>query len=99
MSLYLLAVSYLAIVVAGLVIGALFQVLGLTPAHHFITAFQARPELNYTSLLNVVFLAAALVFGWRFLTTGGVEMLRMMNASPDPARPERQHDHQHHTPG
>ena len=99
MSLYLLAVSYLAMVVAGLVVGGLFQVLGLTPAHHFITAFQARPELNYTSLLNVVFLAAALVFGWRFLTTGGVEMLRMMNASPDPARPERQHDHQHHTPG
>ena len=83
MSLYLLAVSYGAMVVAGLVVGAVFQVLGLTPAHHLITAFQARPEWNYTTYLNIAFLILAAGLGWRFLRTGGPEMLRMMEASPD----------------
>ncbi|MEP7105715.1 MAG: permease, partial [Chloroflexota bacterium] len=83
MSLYLLAVSYVAMVVAGLVIGAIFQVLGLTPAHHFITVFQTRPEWNYTTYLNIAFLVLAAFLGWRFLRTGGPQMLRMMEVPPD----------------
>src|SRR5438309_5202401 len=55
MSLYLLGVSYAAMVVAGLVIGTLFQVLGLVPAHHFVAVFQTHPEWNYTTFLNILF--------------------------------------------
>ncbi len=83
MSVYLLAVSYLAMVLAGVAIGGLFQLLGLAPAHHFIAVFQTRPEWNYTTLLNLVFLAIAAVLGWRFLRTGGPAMLRSMDAASE----------------
>jgi uncharacterized protein len=101
MSLYLLAVSYLAMVLAGLVIGGLFQLLGLVPAHHFIAVFQTRPEWNYTTFLDIAFLALAAVLGWRFLRTGGPEMLRMMAVSPDGIGEHsmdhhEQHQHHHH---
>jgi uncharacterized membrane protein YraQ (UPF0718 family)/YHS domain-containing protein len=82
MSLYLLGVSYAAMVLAGLVIGGLFQLLGLVPAHHFIAVFQTHPAWNYTTLLNFAFLALAALLGWRFLRTGGPEMLRAMEVSP-----------------
>ena len=77
---YLLVVSYLAMVLAGFVIGSLFQLLGLVPAHHFIAVFQTRPSWNYTTFLNIAVLALAAVLGWRFLRTGGPAMLRMMEA-------------------
>jgi uncharacterized membrane protein YraQ (UPF0718 family)/YHS domain-containing protein len=83
MSLYLLGISYAAMVLAGLVIGAVFQILGLVPAHRFIAVFQTQPAWNYTTFLNIAALAIAAVLGWRFLQTGGPEMLRVMNASPD----------------
>ena len=34
---------------------------------------------NYTTVLNIIFLALAAVLLWRFLRTGGLPMLRMMN--------------------
>jgi uncharacterized membrane protein YraQ (UPF0718 family)/YHS domain-containing protein len=83
MSLYLLGVSYAAMVLAGLVIELLFQALGLVPSHHFIAVFQARPEWNYTTFLDFGFIALAGILGWRFLRTGGPEMLRAMEISPD----------------
>jgi len=95
MSLYLLGVSYAAMVLAGLIVGTLFQVLGLVPEHHFIAVFQTRPEWNYTTFLNIAFLAVAAVLGWRFLVTGGPEMLRAMNASPD-VKAKQATGHMHH---
>jgi YHS domain-containing protein/uncharacterized membrane protein YraQ (UPF0718 family) len=83
MSLYLLGASYVAMVLAGLIVGAVFQAFGLVPAHHFITVFQTRPTWNYTTVLNLGVLALAGVLGWRFVRTGGPEMLRAMEASPD----------------
>ena len=92
-SLYLLGVSYAAMAVAGFVIGGLFQLLGLVPAYHFITAFQAPPSWNYTTFLNLAALALLGVLGWRFLRTGGPEMLRAMNAPPSPAAEMAHHGH------
>jgi len=83
MSLYLLGVSYLSIAIAGLVIGFAFQALGLAPAHHHVRVFESHPGWNYTTFLNIAFLALAGVLGWRFLTTGGLDMLRMMGAAPE----------------
>jgi hypothetical protein len=37
---------------------------------------------NWTTWLNLAFLAVAAVLGWRFMTTGGPAMLRAMDA-PD----------------
>src|SRR6184192_1451992 len=93
MSLYLLGTSYAAMVLAGLIIGGLFQLLGLVPAHQHIEAFQARPSWNYTTFLDVAALALAGVLGWRFLHTGGREMLRMMEAAPTGGHEMAHHDH------
>src|SRR6266571_2727047 len=83
MSVYLLVVSYLAMALAGLLIEMAFQALGLIPAHHEVLVLESRPEWNYTTFLNIAFLVLIAVLGWRFLTTGGPEMLAMMEASPD----------------
>ncbi|TMC37769.1 MAG: YHS domain-containing protein [Chloroflexi bacterium] len=78
MSLYLLGTSYAAMAVAGFLIGGAFQLLGLAPEHHHVAVFETAPSLNYTTVLNMIFLALMAVLGWRFLTTGGPGMLRAM---------------------
>src|SRR5690348_10256835 len=97
-SLYLLGTSYLAMALAGFLIGGLFQLLGIVPAHTFITAFQTAPAWNYTTFLDVAALALAAVLGWRFVTTGGVAMLRSMESAPSPehAMVHDHHEHHHH---
>jgi uncharacterized membrane protein YraQ (UPF0718 family)/YHS domain-containing protein len=82
-SLYLLVVSYLAMALAGLLIELAFQGLGLVPAHHPVQVLQGHPEWNPTTYLDLAALLLAAVLGWRFLRTGGPEMLRAM-ALPAP---------------
>jgi hypothetical protein len=94
--LYLLVTSYGAMVLAGLVIGGAFQLLGVVPEHHFINAFQAAPSWNYTTFLDLAALAVAGFLGWRFLRTGGREMLRAMNAAPTSDHEMSHHDHHVH---
>jgi len=94
-SLYLLGVSYVAMALAGLVVELVFQALGLVPAHFHVTVLESHPSWNYTTFLNIGFLALIAVLGWRFLTTGGPEMLRMMSAPPvaEPSVEAGQHHH------
>jgi hypothetical protein len=40
---------------------------------------EASITWNYTTWLDIAFLALAAILAWRFLTTGGPAMLRMMN--------------------
>ncbi len=97
MALYLLFVSYAAMALAGFLIGVLFQWIGIVPSHHQVTALVSGPTLNYTSVLNVIFLAIMALLAWRFLRTGGLEMLRMMER---PAQEHAHHDHAaHHESG
>jgi uncharacterized membrane protein YraQ (UPF0718 family) len=96
MALYLLVVSYAAMALAGLAIGLLFQGLGFVPSHHPVTSLVAGPTLNYTSVLNVIFLVILAVLGWRFLRTGGLDMLRMMEQSPSTADGPAAHQHHQH---
>ena len=79
-SFYLLGVSYLAMAAAGLLIELLFQALGIVPQHFTVSVFESRPGWNGTTFLDLVALAVAALLGWRFLTTGGRQMLRMMSA-------------------
>jgi uncharacterized membrane protein YraQ (UPF0718 family) len=83
MSLYMLGASYVAMALAGFLIGGAFQLLGLAPAHHHVAVFETRPSWNYTTFLDLGFLALMAVMAWRFLTTGGVQMLRAMAVAPD----------------
>jgi uncharacterized membrane protein YraQ (UPF0718 family) len=78
MSLFLLATFYAAMAAAGLVVELLFRLLGLVPEERHARVVEASIQLNYTTVLNVVFLALAAVLVWRFLKTGGPEMLREM---------------------
>ena len=48
---------------------------------------------NYTTVLNIVFLALAAVLVWRFFRTGGREMLRMMGGSPPAEEDAGEHHH------
>jgi uncharacterized membrane protein YraQ (UPF0718 family) len=91
MALYLLGVSYAAMALGGVLIGLLFKLLGIVPAHHAVIALQTGPTLNYTTVLNVIFLGVMALLGWRFLRTGGLKMLRMMEM------PAEAHAHQNHS--
>lgn len=66
--------------VAALVIEFVFQGLGLIPPHQ-ATVIQASVGLDYTTVLNIVFLGLAGLLVWRFFATGGPMMLRHMSAS------------------
>jgi uncharacterized membrane protein YraQ (UPF0718 family) len=81
MMVFLFVVFYAAMALAGLIVELLFAALGLIP--HERNALVAEPSLslNYTTVLNVLFLALAgvlLVRAWR---TGGFAMLAMMDRS------------------
>ena len=55
---------------------------------------EASVQWNYTTVLNIVFLALAAALCYRFVRTGGMPMLRMMGGAPDAAG--EPHDHQVH---
>jgi YHS domain-containing protein/uncharacterized membrane protein YraQ (UPF0718 family) len=84
MSLYLLGVSYLAMALAGFLVGGTFQLLGLAPTNHHVTVFETQPTWNYTTFLDIAFLILMAVMAWRFFTTGGLEMLRAHARRPEP---------------
>jgi hypothetical protein len=70
---------------AGLVVEFVFRGAGLTPKGRHAKVETASVSLNYTTYLNIVFLLVAALLLWRFFTTGGAQMLRMMNEPAPPA--------------
>ena len=84
-SVYLFAVSYATMVLAGLAIGGLFSILHLTPTNRAITVFQTTISWNADTFLDIGFLVVIALLAVRFLRTGGIEMLRMMGQKPDAA--------------
>ena len=81
-SVFLLAIFYLAMVAAALVVEFVFQILHLIPQERKAQIVEGTIRWNYTTILNIVFLALALVLVIRFFRTGGPAMMRMMS-SPD----------------
>src|SRR5438132_7238096 len=67
MSLFLLATFYATMVAAGYVIEILFGALGLIPEERNAKVVEASVTLNYTTVLNILFLALAAVLVYRFL--------------------------------
>ncbi len=82
--LYLLGVSYAAMALAGFLVGGAFQLLGLAPTNHHVAIFETRPAWNYTTFLDIAFLILMAVLAWRFVTTGGIDMLRAHARRPQP---------------
>ncbi len=87
-SLYLLVTFYAAMVFAGLVVEILFSALGLIPDERDAKVVEASVTWNYTTYLNLIFIALSVVLVVRFLRTGGPAMLRMMGGRPE-QHPER----------
>src|SRR5205814_5163816 len=54
---FLLAAFYATMVAAGLIVEFVFQGLGLIPSERKAKVIQASVTLNYTTILNIVFLA------------------------------------------
>lgn len=81
-SVYLFAVSYAAMVLAGLAMGGLFALLHLTPTNRAITVFQSTISWNSDTFLDITFLVLISLLAIRFLRSGGIEMLRMMEEKP-----------------
>ncbi|MEV8350318.1 permease [Streptomyces niveus] len=75
---FLLGTFYLATVVAGYVVEFVFGGLGLIPDQADAKLPTEGITWNYTTWLNIVFLALAAVLLVRFWRTGGLTMLRMM---------------------
>ena len=96
MSLYLLLVSYIAMALAGFVIGLAFNALGIAPSHTHVVVINATPSWNYTTFLNIAFLLGIAALAWRFLTTGGPAMLRSMSVPPSEEHEHEMEHHHHH---
>jgi uncharacterized protein len=92
MTMIILGAFYAAMVTAGYAVEIIFGGLGLIPSRNAARLSVAAPgvSLDYTTWLNLAFLAIAAILVVRFMRTGGPSMLRMMNG---PADGEHGHDH------
>jgi uncharacterized membrane protein YraQ (UPF0718 family) len=93
MMLTLLGTFYGAMVAAGYLVEILFSTAGLIPSEHKATVMTTGVSWNYTTWLNIVFLALAVLLVARFVTSGGIPMLRAMGGSPTA---DGEHGHHHH---
>jgi hypothetical protein len=81
MAAFLFATFYVAMALAGYIVEILFALLHLTPHIRNAKVLEPSLTLNYTSILNIIFLLVSTALVWRFLRTGGPKMLRMMSKS------------------
>jgi uncharacterized membrane protein YraQ (UPF0718 family) len=90
-ALVITGVFYATMVIAGYVVELVFAPLHLIPSgpRHASMGDEGL-RWNYTTWLNIAFLLLAAALIWRFLRTGGRQMLAMMGGAPD------DHDHSHH---
>jgi hypothetical protein len=93
MMLVLLGIFYATMVIAGYIVEFLFGGLGLIPADRAARVAEEGIRWNYTTVLNIIFLLLAAALLVRFFRSGGAQMLKMMDGSPD----ADEHAHQHGT--
>jgi len=82
-SAFLLVSFYFAMAGASLLVEFLFGLLHLIPKEHSVKMVAEGITWNYTTWLNIGFLAVSALLTFRFLRTGGPEMLRMMGNSAE----------------
>lgn len=94
MMLFLCVTFFAAMACAGYFVELLFGVLGLVPTDK---ARVVEPSVtwNYTTFLNIVLLLVAAFMVFRFLKTGGPNMLRMMSRPAARGGGQAEH-HPHH---
>ena len=82
MMLFVLGSFYLTMVSAGYVVELLFGALGLVPTTRHAKVGEMAIRLDYTTVLNIVFLLVGAALVIRFVRTGGGPMLKMMGGNP-----------------
>ncbi|GAA2358083.1 permease [Dactylosporangium salmoneum] len=80
---FIAATFYVTMVLAGYAIELLFALLHLTPGQRNASVSEAQISWNYTTWLNLAFLAVATVLLIRFFASGGAPMLRTMGGDAD----------------
>src|SRR5260370_1140555 len=78
---YILVTFYITMAAAGYVVELLFAALGIIPQNRNVVAITEGVHWNYTTVLNIIFLVLGAILVIRFIRTGGVAMLKMMNGS------------------
>jgi len=74
----IVGVFYIAMVLAALFVEFLFQALGLVPSQRSAQIVETSISFNYTTVLNIIFLAIAAFLLVRFFRTGGPKMMSHM---------------------
>lgn len=87
---YILGTFYVTMAAAGYIVEIVFGALGIIPINRNVGVITQGPSWNYTSVLNIIFLAITAALIVRFLRTGGPAMLAMM------AVPEDKMEHPEH---
>ena len=89
---FLLVTFYIAMAVSAFVVDLVFGIAGLIPGERRARVVEASISWDYTTWLNIAFLLLVAAMIWRFLATGGIPMLRMMNR---PAHGQQMGRHAH----
>jgi uncharacterized membrane protein YraQ (UPF0718 family) len=94
---FIFATFYATMAAAGLIVGFLFQGLGIERTTRNAKVVMAHVSWNYTTYLNIAFVAVGALLVWRYFRRGGGwAMLKMMN---EPMGDHADHDqhasHQH----
>src|SRR6202030_846082 len=76
---FIVGIFYIAMAGAALVIEFLFNLLGLIPQQRNFQIVETSVTFNYTTVLNIIFLAIAAFLIVRFFRTGGPKMLAHMD--------------------
>lgn len=92
MAAYLAGAFYLTAALAGYAVELIFGGLGLVPDRASAHLPDEGITWNYTTWLDIAFLALAAVLVIRFVRSGGRPMLAMMGGSPEE---DDHHDHRH----
>ncbi|HUH67834.1 MAG TPA: permease [Mycobacterium sp.] len=96
MMLTILGTFYAAMVTAGYLVELLFGTTNLIPTQRSAAAMHTGISWNYTTWINIALLVVAAMLIARFITTGGLPMVRMMGGSPNAENGEHDHhDHDH----
>lgn len=86
MAAFLLVTMYAAMAGAALIVELVFRALRVVPTERHARIVEASITMNYTTVLNVIFLGIAGALLWRFFSTNGWDMLRTMDRMPQEHR-------------
>jgi uncharacterized protein len=90
MMLFIGTTFYAAMAAAGYIVEIVFGALGLVPSARHAKVVDAHVTLNGDTVLNLIFVAITVALVIRFVKTGGMDMLKMMN------RPSGHGEHDEH---